>query len=145
MMLTPLSISSSSLSSSCLAGDCWGIFFWQSSWWQVPQWFVPPLLWWRFVCQHWDGWRWSLWFWFDYRYGDEHPSTNMTVPQSPSRSPKQCTQQRSVRRNPTVIRKDDNNPFAVAEYLLGGRPLMSDRDLETSVNPAAWERGEEEV
>ena len=73
----------------------------------------------------------------DYGYGDEHPSTNMTAPQSPSRSPKQRTRQRSVRRNSTVIRKDDNNPLAVAEYLMGGPPLMSDRDLETSVNPAA--------
>jgi hypothetical protein len=60
----------------------------------------------------------------DYGYGDEpapsQPSLlDVVLPARPRR----------LRRNSCLIRKEQN-PLAVAEYLLGGPPRMSDRDME---------------
>jgi hypothetical protein len=60
----------------------------------------------------------------DYGYGNEaapfQPSLlDIVLPARPRR----------LRRNSCIIRKDQN-PLAVAEYLLGGPPPMSDRDME---------------
>jgi hypothetical protein len=61
----------------------------------------------------------------DYGYGDEGaPST----PIQPGRP-----RPRLVRRNSCVIHKEDN-PLAVAEYLLGGPPRMSDRDMDLELS-----------
>jgi hypothetical protein len=60
----------------------------------------------------------------EYGYGDEatpEPKLSETQP-GPVR-------QRSMRRNSCLIHKDQN-PLAVAEYLLGGPPPMSDRDMD---------------
>lgn len=67
----------------------------------------------------------------DYGYGDTEdnngPVTDYGYDGPPSEEMQSCTRskppaarQRSVRRNSTVIRRDDNNPLAVAEYLMGG-------------------------
>jgi hypothetical protein len=60
----------------------------------------------------------------DYGYGNEaapsQPSLlDVVLPARPRRS----------RRNSCIIRKEQN-PLAVAEFLLGGPPRMSDRDME---------------
>jgi hypothetical protein len=60
----------------------------------------------------------------DYGYGDKAAPSQSSLldvglPARPHRS----------RRNSCIIRKDQN-PLAVAEFLLGGPPRMSDRDME---------------
>jgi hypothetical protein len=61
----------------------------------------------------------------DYGYGDEDAPSK---PDQPERR-----RPRLVRRNSCLIRKEDN-PLAVAEYLLGGAPRMSDRDMDMELN-----------
>jgi hypothetical protein len=61
----------------------------------------------------------------DYGYGDEDAPSKPVQPERP--------RPRLVRRNSCVIRKEDN-PLAVAEYLLGGAPRMSDRDMDIELN-----------
>jgi hypothetical protein len=64
----------------------------------------------------------------DYGYGDE------AAPSQPSLSTVvQPARLRSLRRNSCLIRKE-HNPLAVAEYLLGGPPRMSDRDMTSKLN-----------
>jgi hypothetical protein len=60
----------------------------------------------------------------DYGYGDED---------APKPVQTERARPRLVRRNSCVIRKEDN-PLAVAEYLLGGPPRMSDRDMDLELN-----------
>ena len=50
---------------------------------------------------------------------------------------------RTRRRNSCVVRKDENN-LAVAEFLTGGAPLMSDRDLDATNKAAAAAEGAEQ-
>jgi hypothetical protein len=61
----------------------------------------------------------------DYGYGDEDAPSKPVQPERP--------RPRLVRRNSCLIRKEDN-PLAVAEYLLGGAPRMSDRDMDIELN-----------
>jgi hypothetical protein len=61
----------------------------------------------------------------DYGYGDESDAPKPIQTERP--------RPRLVRRNSCVIRKEDN-PLAVAEYLLGGPPRMSDRDMDVELN-----------
>jgi hypothetical protein len=66
----------------------------------------------------------------DYGYGDQGPGS--FVREQEERTPasnRRSSQHRSVRRNSCLVRKDAN-PLAVAEYLMGEPPRMSDRDLE---------------
>jgi hypothetical protein len=61
----------------------------------------------------------------DYGYGDEDASSKPIQTERP--------RPRLLRRNSCVIHKEDN-PLAVAEYLLGGPPRMSDRDMDMELN-----------
>jgi hypothetical protein len=62
----------------------------------------------------------------DYGYGDDDAPTKPII--SDAAKPVR-PRPRLVRRNSCLIRKEDN-PLAVAEYLLGGPPPMSDRDMD---------------
>jgi hypothetical protein len=61
----------------------------------------------------------------DYGYGDEDAPAKPVQPVRP--------RPRLVRRNSCLIHKEQN-PLAVAEYLLGGPPRMSDRDMDLELN-----------
>ena len=61
----------------------------------------------------------------DLDYGYEESAVPAEEPLPPER---QVTRHRSRRRNSCLVRRDQD-PLAVAEYLMGGPPRMSDNDL----------------
>jgi hypothetical protein len=66
----------------------------------------------------------------DYGYGDPADAGNggQSQPEQP-----QQPRARPRRRNSTVVRREPDNPLAVAEFLMGGPPPMSDRDMQVDV------------
>jgi hypothetical protein len=68
----------------------------------------------------------------DYGYGDQGPGSfvrEQPAPPPAAAHGRRTSQHRTVRRNSCLVRKDAN-PLAVAEFLMGEPPRMSDRDLE---------------
>jgi hypothetical protein len=69
----------------------------------------------------------------DYGYGDEAAAPPKPIISDAIQPVRPRT--RVVRRNSCVILRTEQNPLAVAEYLLGGPPLMSDRDMDLEGDP----------